>query len=173
MSAEFYALTEATGLTPSYWAGRLGVSETTAQQWTTPHADPPRAVIDTLDAVLTWQHEKLALLRSVAEQGQRVWLMCFADELDFIAVYGDSLPWLAYERLISLAYADLRVAHLPAVLHTFDAQAFHQWRGDRPDTPELRAHWLATMGDPAGDLAAADSLIVSAFDAPERSGDQD
>ena len=50
MSAEFYALTEATGLTPSYWAGRLGMSETTAQQWTTPHADPPRAVIDTLDA---------------------------------------------------------------------------------------------------------------------------
>ena len=134
------------------------------QEWTTPQADPPRAVIETLDAVLTWQHEKLALLRSVAEQGQRVWLMHFTDELDFIAVYGDSLPWLAYERLISLAFADLRVAHLPAILHAFDAPAFHQWRGDRPDTAELRAHWLSTLGDPASDLAAADALIADAFE---------
>ena len=166
MSGEFCALSDATGLDTQFWAGRLGVPETEAARWRTPTANPPRAVITLLDDVLAWQTSKLDLIETTARRGQRVHLLRFPDELDFIATFGDRLPWQAHERLIAQAYARLRTLNLPAILHDFDPHAFHQWRGTQPDTPELRARWLATRPDAAADLTAADHLIETAFTGP-------
>lgn len=166
MSAEFCALTEATGLDTSFWAGRLGVPEHQVNEWTTPSGNPPRAVIDLLDVALRWQQSKLDHLEQRARSGQRVHLLRFPDELDFIATYGNQLPWKVHEHLISLAYARLRSLQLPAVLHDFDAEAYHQWRGTQDDTHETRARWLSGQSDAAADLAAADQLIADAFKRP-------
>lgn len=163
MTAEFCALSEATGLDTQFWAGRLGVPENEITRWQTTTAAPPRAVIDLLDHVLTWQTQKLDLLEQTARSGHRIHLLRFPDELDFIATYSDQLPWKAHERLIALAYARLRALQLPAVLHDFNAEAFHQWRDNTPDTPELRARWLSSLSDVAQDLATADRLISEAM----------
>lgn len=164
MSAEFCALCDATGLDTEFWAGRLRMPEAEIQRWTIPAGAPPRAVIDLLDTTLQWQHSKLELLENTARTGQRVHLLRFPEELDFIATYGPAIPWKAHEHLIAQAYARLRVLQLPAVLHDFDAAAFHQWLGLTPDTPSARARWLAGLTDAEGALARADRLIAEAFE---------
>ncbi|WP_058954754.1 hypothetical protein [Kocuria rhizophila] len=133
------------------------------RHWATPAGSPPRAVIDLLDTTLQWQHSKLELLEDTARAGQRVHLLRFPDELDFVATYGPTIPWKAHEHLIAQAYAQLRVLQLPAVLHDFDAAAFHRWLGATPDTPTARARWLAGLTDAEGALARADQMIAEAF----------
>lgn len=164
MSAEFCALCDATGLDTEFWAGRLRMPAAEIDRWSAPTGAPPRAVIDLLDTTLRWQHSKLELLESTARAGQRVHLLRFPDELDFIATYGPAIPWKAHEHLIAQAYARLRVLQLPAVLHDFNAAAFHQWLGAYPDTPSARAQWLAGLTDAEGALAQADQLIAEAFE---------
>ncbi|WHF25117.1 hypothetical protein QJS66_23605 (plasmid) [Kocuria rhizophila] len=46
-----------------------------------------------------------------------------------------SSRWKAHEHLIAQAYARPRVCNSPAVLHDFDAAAFHQRRPVSPQTP--------------------------------------
>lgn len=159
MSAEFASLSDFTGLDTPYLAGRLGVSENEVNRWRSPNANPPRAVLDLLESVLHWQHQKLELLRKAAQSGQRINLLRFYDELDFVAMYGDAFPYPAHERLIALAYSDLRARSLPVVLHYFDSRSYHDWRGSLPDTPQLRALWVVRLRDPAADLAEADQLL--------------
>lgn len=163
MSAEFCALCDATGLDVEFWAGRLHMPATEIQRWQTPTGSPPRAVIDLLDTTLHWQHSKLELLETTARAGQRVHLLRFPDELDFIATYGPAIPWKAHEHLIATAYARLRVLQLPAILHDFDAAAFHHWLGTAPDTPTARARWLAGLTDAEDALDRADQMIAEAF----------
>lgn len=163
MSAEFCALCDATGLDTEFWAGRLHMPATEIHRWRTPASSPPQAVIDLLDTTLQWQHSKLELLENTARAGQRIYLLRFPDELDFIATYGPTTPWKAHERLIADAYARLRVLQLPAVLHDFDAQAFHHWLGTTPDTPTARARWLAGLADASSAWARADQMIADAF----------
>lgn len=164
MSAEFASLSDFTGLDTAFLAGRLSVSESEVNRWREPISNPPRAVLELLDSVLQWQHKKLELLRETAQSGQRVHLLRFYEELDFVAMYGDSFPYPAHERLIALAYADLRVRGLPVVLHYFDSVDYHLWRGGLPDTPQLRALWVVRLRDPAADLARADQLLQGALD---------
>lgn len=163
MSAEFASLSDFTGLDTVFLAGRLGVSESEVNRWREPNSHPPRAVIELLDSVLQWQHQKLELLRETAQQGQRINLLRFHDELDFIAMYGDAFPYPAHERLIALAYSDLRARNLPVVLHYFDARDYHHWRGGLSDTPQLRALWVVRLRDPAADLERADQLLQEAL----------
>lgn len=164
MSAEFASLSDFTGLDTAFLSGRLGVSEFEVNRWRAPHAHPPRAVLDLLDSVLRWQHQKLELLRDVAQNGQRVHLLRFYDELDFIAMYGDSFPYAAYERLIAIAFSDLRARGSSVVLHYFDADSYHLWRGRLSDTPQLRALWVVRLRDPSADLARADALLQGVLD---------
>lgn len=90
MSAEFASLSDFTGLDTAFLAGRLNVSESEVNRWREPNSNPPRAVLELLDSVLQWQHKKLELLRETAQSGQRVHLLRFYEELDFVAMYGDS-----------------------------------------------------------------------------------
>lgn len=163
MSAEFASLSDFTGLDTAFLSGRLGVSEFEVNRWRAPHANPPRAVLSLLESVLYWQHQKLELLRRVAQNGQRVHLLRFYQELDFIAMYGDSFPYPAYEQLIATAFSDLRARQLSVVLHYFDADSYHRWRGRLSDTPQLRALWVARLNDPSADLARADDILQEVF----------